>query len=114
MTRARALLAILLGALGTAAMADDKGLEQVVVTAKKRPEPPPSDAQVTERVETALSDDPYIYAEHITVTTRNGVVKLEGIVGDPIELFRMIRLTRKIPGARRVVTDVQIQSSFPD
>jgi hypothetical protein len=59
-------------------------LEEVVVTAKRHL----TDEQVTQQVEKALADDPYAYAEHVTVTTSNGVVTCEGIVGDAAELRR--------------------------
>jgi osmotically-inducible protein OsmY len=88
-------------------------LEEVVVTARKRVEPL-TDEQVTRQVEKALDDDPYLYAEHITVTTKNGVVRLEGIVGDAGELIRVMRISRKAPGAKRVLDDLEIQASFPD
>jgi osmotically-inducible protein OsmY len=85
-------------------------LEEVVVQAKRQA----ADSQVTRQVEKTLTDDPWIYAEHITVTTKNGVVTLEGIVGDTGEMFRIVRLCRKIPGARRVVNALEIMHNDPD
>ena len=61
-----------------------------------------------------MTEDPWIYAEHINVTTRNGVVRLEGIVGDTGELFRILRECRKIPGARRVVSELEMMHNDPD
>jgi osmotically-inducible protein OsmY len=83
--------------------------EEIVVSATRK-----ADEQVTERVERTLTDDPWIYAEHITVSTRNGVVRPEGIVGDTGELFRILRQCRKIPGARRVVSQLEIMHNDPD
>jgi osmotically-inducible protein OsmY len=83
--------------------------QEVVVSATRRP-----DEQVTEQVERTLTADPWIYAEHITVSTRNGVVLLEGIVGDTGELFRILRQCRKIPGARRVVSRLEMMHNDPD
>ena len=85
------------------------GLEEVVVSATRK-----ADEQVTLQVQKTLTGDPWIYAEHITVTTQNGVVRLEGIVGDTGELFRILRLCRKIPGARRVVSELEIVHNDPD
>jgi osmotically-inducible protein OsmY len=87
----------------------DTGLEEVVVSATRK-----ADEQVTLQVQKNLTGDPWIYAEHITVTTQNGVVRLEGIVGDTGELFRILRLCRKIPGARRVVSELEIVHNDPD
>jgi BON domain len=50
----------------------------------------------------------------IQVTTHNGVVRLEGIVGDTGEMFRIVRLCRKMPGARRVVNVLEIMRNDPD
>ena len=84
--------------------------EEVLVTAKRHF----TDEQVTEQVEKVLTDDTYIYAEHVTVTVHNGVVRLEGIVGDTGERFRILRLCRKIPGARRIVDGLEMISNDPD
>jgi osmotically-inducible protein OsmY len=113
------MLAVLLGRLGsgvaqvrtdTANELAKTSLEEVVVTAKRHL----TDEQVTEQVEKALADDPYVYAEHVTVTTNNGVVRLEGIVGDTGERFRILRLCRKLPGARRVVDALELFNNDPD
>jgi hypothetical protein len=73
-----------------------------------------ADEQVTQQVQKTLSADPWIYSEHITVTTQNGVVRLEGIVADTGELFRILRLCRQIPGARRVVNELEMMHNDPD
>jgi osmotically-inducible protein OsmY len=73
-----------------------------------------ADEQVTREVQKTLTGDPWVYSEHITVTTQNGVVRLEGIVGDTAELFRILRLCRKIPGARRVVNELEMMHNDPD
>jgi osmotically-inducible protein OsmY len=81
----------------------------VIVQGERKP-----DEQVTRQVERTLANDPWIYAEHVTVTTRNGVVRVEGIVQDTGELFRILRLARKTPGARRVVDALEILHNDPD
>jgi hypothetical protein len=56
-----------------------------------------------------LTEDPWIFSEHITVTTRNdGVVRLEGIVADTGELFRVLSLCRQMPDARRVINELEM------
>jgi len=79
-------------------------LEEVVVTAKRQL----TDEQVTQQLEKALEDDPYVYAEHVTVTTQSGVVTCEGIVGDAAELRRVLRICRRASGSKRVVSELQI------
>ena len=113
-TRIALLLAILVGCTGTCLSHADAGkdttqIQEVVVSATRK-----ADEQVTLQVQKTLTGDPWIYAEHITVTTQNGVVRLEGIVGDTGELFRILRLCRKIPGARRVVSELEIVHNDPD
>ena len=85
-------------------------LEEVVVTAQRHL----TDEQVTEQVERALGDDPYIYAEHVTVTTSKGVVTCEGIVGDAAELRRVLRICRRASGSKRVVSELEISDSIPE
>ena len=46
-----------------------------------------------------MTNDPRIYSEHVTITTRNGVVRLEGIV---------------IPGARRVADALETMHNDAD
>lgn len=88
----------------------DTSREEVIVTALRHI----PDRQVTEEVEKALAEDPYVYAEHVTITTYNGVVRVEGIVGDTGERFRILRRCRKIPGAKRIVDALEIMSNDPD
>jgi hypothetical protein len=109
------LFATLLSALGVchaqdAAEKASTRLQEVVIQAKRQA----ADEQVTRQVERTLTDDPWIYAEHVTVTTQNGVVRLEGIVGDTGEMLRIVRLCRKISGARRVVNALEIMHNDPD
>jgi len=73
-----------------------------------------ADEQITLQVETALSNDPWIYAEHITVTTRNGVVRVEGITSDTWEMRRILREARKTPGVRRVLNQLEMLHLDPE
>ena len=112
-----AILAALLIALSSGAVAGSadvsggsavNSLEPIVVTAKRLPEAVP-DEVVRTRVETALHADPYFYDEHVTVTVKNGIVHLEGIVfdvGDIQDARRIIR--KKVPGVKRVVNELEI------
>lgn len=113
------MLVVLVGRSGSGVAqvqtdAADKSAEvprgEVIVTATRQA----PDEQITAQVERALAADPYIYAEHVTVTTNNGVVRVEGIVWDTGERFRILRRCRKIPGTRRVVDALEILDNDPD
>jgi osmotically-inducible protein OsmY len=115
---ARARAAVLLGALlGTAsdcpaqyaAPKAEVRTQEVIISATRI-----TDEQLTRQVQETLAEDPWIFADHITVTARGGVIRLEGIVGDTGELFRVLRLCRKIPGARRVVNELEMMHNDPD
>ena len=98
------LFATQLGAAGSCPAEDTAGktsprLAEVVIQAKRQA----ADEEVTRQVQQTLTDDPWIYGEHITVTTHNGVVRLEGLITDTGERWRILRLCRKITGAKRVV-----------
>jgi osmotically-inducible protein OsmY len=82
----------------------------VIIAAKRQA----ADEQVTRQVEQTLTKDPWIYAEHVTVTTQNGVVRVEGIVQDTGEWLRILDLARKTPGARRVIDALEILHNDPD
>lgn len=83
-------------------------LDTIVVTARRRPEPV-DDEELTKRVAAVLHDDPYFYDEHVTVTVKNGVATLQGIVFDDWDLRQAIRLARRISGVKRVVNDLEIK-----
>ena len=115
---------LLVAALGVAALAagppapaqtagvsrnETSSTQEIVITAARE-----ADAAITVKVVQVLHDDPYIFADHVTVSTRNGVVRVEGIVGDTGERFRILRLCRKIPGTRRVVDALEVINNDPD
>lgn len=82
-------------------------LDTIVVTAKKRYDPV-VDAKLTQQIAEALHNDRYFLDEHVTVNVKNGVAYLEGIVFDDWDVRIAIRIARKIPGVRRVVTDFYV------
>jgi osmotically-inducible protein OsmY len=116
---APALASVLLAASccwSAATHADDaatrtaKSLDTIVVTAKRVPEVVP-DEVVKTRVETALHQDPYFYDEHVTITVKNGVVHLQGIVFDPHDMQDVRRIIRKrVSGVRRLVNELELCS----
>jgi hypothetical protein len=114
---------LLVAALGVAALAarpsapaqtpggprNQASTQEIVITAARQ-----ADEVVTAKVVQVLQDDPYVFSDHVTVTTQNGVVRVEGIVGDTGERFRILRLCRKIPGTRRVVDALEVVNNDPD
>jgi osmotically-inducible protein OsmY len=86
----------------------DRKLSEVVVTAKRQPDPA-ADARLQVQVETALASDAYFNSEHVSVTVLNGVATLHGIIFDDWDLRNAIRISRRIPGVRRVVNDLEIK-----
>jgi hypothetical protein len=118
--RARAGLAVLMATLLAAAgscLAQDAAkkkantpLDEVVVQATREA----ADEQITRRVESALTNDPWIYAEHVTLTTRNGIVRVEGITSDAWEMRRILRECRKTPGVRRCLNQLEMLHLDPE
>ena len=83
------------------------GVGTVIISGKKAPEGL-SDPEVTTRVEAALDSDPYVYAEHVSVTTAGGVVTLQGLVADEWDLQSVIRISSGVAGVKRVVDELEI------
>lgn len=90
---------------------DQKPLSEIVVSAKKVPSVLP-DEVVTERIESTLSADPYFYSEHITITTVNGVVHLDGIIFEWNDLNRILKAIRRT-GARRIIDNLELVGCQP-
>ena len=53
-------------------------------------------------VQTALHDDAICYDYHITVVVKDGVVTLTGFVVDHKDLVDAVRVSKKIPGVKKV------------
>jgi osmotically-inducible protein OsmY len=82
-------------------------LQEITVTARKLSK---SDEEVTAQVETALHSDRYIFSDHVSITSKNGVVTLSGIALDYWDVIAMKRLVRKMPGVRKVVDDLDVRT----
>ena len=67
-----------------------------------------ADETLTAKVVQVLKDDPYLFADHITVVTENGVVRLQGIATDAYELHRALYLARRAARGRRVLNEVEL------
>jgi osmotically-inducible protein OsmY len=83
-------------------------LEPIIVTAQKRAVHE-SDEEVTKQVEAALRADPYVFDEHVTITTKDGVVTLSGFVLDVWDVFTLKRMVKKMPGVKKVVDQLDLE-----
>jgi len=77
-------------------------LREIVVTADRQ-----ADSEMTAKVTAALRQDPYIFSDHVTVRTENGIVRLEGRVSDLVDLFQILKLARRIAGRGRIVDAIE-------
>lgn len=67
----------------------------------------PTDEELTRLVEAVLVEDPYLDSTRVTVTTKDGVVTLEGLVGDWGDVLRAIRISGRVAGVKRLVDDLE-------
>jgi osmotically-inducible protein OsmY len=109
------VVAVLAGSIGWTsahaqrlAAAGNSRIDEVIVRGKRQIDPV-ADAKLQRQVETALAGDPYFLSEHVSVTVRNGVATLHGIVFDDWDLRNALRISRRIPGVKRVVDDLEIK-----
>jgi osmotically-inducible protein OsmY len=93
-------------AASPAAASGRGALQEITVTARKVYK---SDEEVTAEVEKALHSDRYIFSDHVTITSKNGVVTLRGIALDYWDVTAMKRLVRKMPGVKKVVDDIDVR-----
>ena len=80
-----------------------QGLDTVVVRGSV------PDAEVVKQVETAIRSNPFFYDEHVTVTIKDGVITLEGLVFDEWDMRHAIRVAKKITGVKRVINDLEVK-----
>jgi len=67
-----------------------------------------TDRSIADEVEVALQADPDIYAYHIDVSARRGVVWLTGWVTSAEEADAAVRDSRAVPGVKRVVNEMDL------
>jgi osmotically-inducible protein OsmY len=81
-------------------------LKEIVVTGTKPGTA--ADEKLNDEVKTAMKSDRYFYDYHVAVETRNGVVILRGLVFDDWDVRAAIRISKRIPGVKRVVNQLEI------
>jgi osmotically-inducible protein OsmY len=79
-------------------------LREIVVTAQR------SDEAIAAKVEAALKQNPYIFSDHVTVTAKNGVVTVAGVVNDVNDLLAILRVARRAAGRGRLVNEIEFQA----
>jgi osmotically-inducible protein OsmY len=61
------------------------------------------------QVQTALQQNPYIFADHVSVTAENGIVRVGGVVRDLSDMYAILQLARRLAGKGRVVNEIDYQ-----
>jgi hypothetical protein len=92
---------------------DGSRLEPIVVTATRRNDPV-ADEKMKSQVEEAMHSDPVFYDEHVTVTVKNGVATLSGMVFDDWDMRQAMRISRRIAGVKRVINDLEMVQRSSD
>jgi osmotically-inducible protein OsmY len=87
----------------------EAGPPEVIVSATRL-----ADEALTAKVVQVLTDDPYLFADHISVVTENGVVRLQGFATDAHELRRAVFLAQRAAGKRRVLNEVEFIAQNTD
>jgi hypothetical protein len=82
-------------------------LQEIVVTGNKNPQNA-ADMELDNQVKTAMKSNRYFYDYHVAVETRDGVVFLRGLVFDDWDVRAAIRISKRVPGVRKVVNELVI------
>jgi len=69
---------------------------------------PSSDAAITDRVKTAISNEPGLKATKVSVSTKEKVVHLSGTVQSRDERAMLIAVARKVEGVKDLRTDLVV------
>jgi osmotically-inducible protein OsmY len=107
------LLVAALGVAGLAASPSASGQTPVTPSHEESPEEVVvnatrvADEALTAKVVQSLRADPHVFADHVSVETENGVVRLRGIVFDTFDLQRTLLLARRAAGKRRVLNEIE-------
>lgn len=76
--------------------------QEIVVTATRQ-----SDAALTATINAAMQHDPYIFSDHVSVTTENGVVRITGVVRELSDLLAILQIARRSAGKGHVVDEIE-------
>jgi hypothetical protein len=82
----------------------DKPTDEVVISAQRA-----ADAVLESKVIEVLRNDPYVFAEHVSVRVENGVVTVTGTVPSVQDMRRVLRLARRLAGSKgRVINMLEL------
>jgi osmotically-inducible protein OsmY len=84
------------------------GAAKPIVVSAKRASVNAADQEVSRRVEAAFDQAPYLYARHITVASKDGIVTLEGMVGSASDLQDALKIASRVDGVKDVVDELEI------
>jgi osmotically-inducible protein OsmY len=84
-----------------------QSLGPIVVTGKKISDP--VDAEVKQHLEAAMQSNLFFFDGHITITVKDGVVTLQGMVFDDWDLRVAKRIAARVRGVKRVDNDLEIE-----
>ncbi len=68
-----------------------------------------ADRMLEQAVKQQLVDNPNIYAKHIEVSSRNGVVTLGGFVLEARDLFEAQQIAARVPGVTSVKNQMELE-----
>jgi len=83
-------------------------------TPRKTSEQQLTDKETETRVQSALTADTHIYAQHITVGADNGVVHLGGYVWNDYDLEEAQRVAEGVSGVTQVVDEMELERGGTD
>lgn len=72
------------------------------------------DKETADRVQAALNADELLYARHINVRAREGVVRLAGYVWTQPDLDEARRIAASVEGVKTVVDDLELERNGVD
>jgi osmotically-inducible protein OsmY len=73
-----------------------------------------ADKETADRVQAALNADELLYARHINVHAREGVVRLAGYVWTQPDLDEARRIAESVEGVKKVVDDLELERNGVD
>lgn len=79
----------------------------------RNPDDPAADRALAEQVRAALHADPNLYAEHVDIDVKRGVVRLSGFVYTAREERLALQDSAAVPGAQRVVDGLEVYDYVP-
>jgi len=77
----------------------------------KRAEESLDDAAITTQIKAEIVRDPMLKASQVTVTTKNGVVRLSGIVDSPQNIDRALEITRNVKNVQSTENNLVVKSA---